>query len=66
MIAPLALTIFCWVFLMNFMDLFPVDLFPMAAQWIGYTFFGLEPHHVYFRVVPSADVNAPSPCRCRC
>jgi F-type H+-transporting ATPase subunit a len=38
--------------------LFPVDLFPMAAQWIGYTFFGLEPHHVYFRVVPSADVNA--------
>ncbi|QEL56848.1 F0F1 ATP synthase subunit A [Chromobacterium paludis] len=58
MIAPLALTIFCWVFLMNFMDLFPVDLFPMIAQWIGYAFFGLEPHHVYFRVVPSADVNA--------
>ncbi|MEO2217678.1 F0F1 ATP synthase subunit A [Chromobacterium vaccinii] len=58
MIAPLALTIFCWVFLMNFMDLFPVDLFPMAAQWIGYTFFGLESHHVYFRVVPSADVNS--------
>ncbi|UTH76376.1 F0F1 ATP synthase subunit A [Chromobacterium sp. IIBBL 290-4] len=57
MIAPLALTIFCWVFLMNFMDLFPVDLFPMIAQWVGFTFFGLEPHHVYLRVVPSADVN---------
>lgn len=57
-VAPLALTIFCWVFLMNFMDLFPVDLFPNIAQWIGYHFFGLEPHHVFLRVVPSADVNA--------
>ncbi|OWY38190.1 F0F1 ATP synthase subunit A [Xenophilus sp. AP218F] len=57
LIAPLALTIFCWVFLMNFMDLFPVDLFPMLAQWIGHTFFGMDPHHVYLRVVPSADVN---------
>ncbi|AXT48462.1 MULTISPECIES: F0F1 ATP synthase subunit A [Chromobacterium] len=57
-IAPLALTIFCWIFLMNFMDLLPVDLLPSLAQWVGYTFFGAEPHHVYFRVVPSADVNA--------
>lgn len=57
-VAPLALTIFCWVFLMNFMDLLPVDLIPMAAQWVGYTFFGADPNHVYFRVVPSADVNA--------
>ncbi|MDN0084346.1 F0F1 ATP synthase subunit A [Crenobacter sp. SG2305] len=57
-VGPLALTIFCWVFLMNFMDLFPVDLFPMIAQWIGFTFFGMEPHHVFLRVVPSADVNA--------
>lgn len=56
-IAPLALTIFCWVFLMNAMDMLPVDLIPMAAQWIGFTFFGADPHHVYFRVVPSADVN---------
>jgi len=39
-IAPLALTIFCWVFLMNAMDMLPVDLIPMAAQWIGFTFFG--------------------------
>jgi len=58
LVGPLALTIFCWVFLMNFMDLFPVDLFPMIAQWIGFTFFGMEPHHVFLRVVPSADVNA--------
>ena len=56
-IAPLALTIFCWVFLKNAMDMLPVDLIPMAAQWIGFTFFGADPHHVYFRVVPSADVN---------
>src|SRR5690242_4803773 len=50
-VAPLALTIFCWVFLMNAMDMLPVDLLPMAAQWIGHTFFGLEPHHVFLRVV---------------
>jgi len=57
-IAPLALTIFCWIFLMNAMDMLPVDLLPNLAQWIGHTFFGLEPHHIYFRSVPSADVNA--------
>ncbi|MBA3581469.1 MAG: F0F1 ATP synthase subunit A [Gammaproteobacteria bacterium] len=50
MIAPLALTIFCWVFLWNFMDLFPVDLLPFIFS---------EVFHVhYMRVVPSADVNA--------
>ena len=48
LIAPLALTIFCWVFLMNFMDLIPVDLLP----WLG-GFTGIE----YMRVVPSADLN---------
>ncbi len=32
LIAPLALTIFCWVFLFNFMDLLPVDLLPGAAR----------------------------------
>lgn len=56
-IGPLSLTIFCWVFLMNSMDFLPVDLLPMIAQWIGYTFFGADPHHVYLRVVPTADVN---------
>lgn len=56
-IGPLSLTIFCWVFLMNAMDFLPVDLLPTIAQWIGYTFFGADPHHVYLRVVPTADVN---------
>lgn len=57
MIAPLALTIFCWIFMMNAMDMLPVDLLPSVAQYIGSTFFGHDPEHVYFRVVPSADVN---------
>ena len=57
MVAPLALTIFCWVFLMNFMDLIPVDWLPWAAQKIGATFFGADPHHVYFKVVPTTDPN---------
>lgn len=57
-IAPLSLTIFVWIFLMNFMDLLPVDLLPYVAQLIGEHVFGADPHHVYLRVVPSADVNA--------
>jgi len=48
MIAPLALTIFIWVFLMNFMDLLPVDLLPTALGFIGI-------HN--FRSVPTADLN---------
>lgn len=46
LIAPLALTIFIWIFLMNFMDLLPVDLLPRIAS-----LFGLP----YFRAVPTAD-----------
>jgi F-type H+-transporting ATPase subunit a len=57
-IAPMALTIFVWVFLINFMDLIPVDWLPLMVGWIGHTFFGMDPHHVYFRVVPSTDPNA--------
>lgn len=57
LIAPLALTIFVWIFLMNFMDLFPVDFIPMAAQWIASTFFGANPHHVFMKVVPTTDPN---------
>jgi len=45
-IAPLALTIFMWVFLMNFMDMVPVDLLP---RLFGYA--GVE----HFKVVPTAD-----------
>ena len=57
MVAPLALTVFCWVFLMNAMDMLPVDLLPYIAQLIGGAM-GADPNHVYLRVVPSADVNA--------
>jgi len=57
-VAPMALTIFVWVFLINAMDLLPVDWIPAAAGWIGHTFFGMDPHEVYFRVVPSTDPNA--------
>jgi F-type H+-transporting ATPase subunit a len=49
LVAPLALTIFCWIFLFNFMDLIPVDLLPLAARGVG-----LE----HLKVVPSTDLNA--------
>ncbi len=58
MVAPMALTIFIWVFLINFMDLIPVDWLPQVATLIGHHVFGADPHHVYFRVVPSTDPNA--------
>lgn len=48
LIAPMAMTIFLWVFLMNFMDLIPVDAFPRLASALGV-------HH--FKVVPTADPN---------
>lgn len=57
-IAPLALTIFVWVFLMNFMDLIPVDFLPAVAQMIGSSVFGADPNHVYFKFVPTTDINA--------
>ena len=49
MVAPLALTLFVWVLLMNTMDLVPVDWIPMIASLIG-----IE----YMKVVPTTDVNA--------
>jgi F-type H+-transporting ATPase subunit a len=48
LIAPLALTIFMWVFLMNLMDLIPVDWLPTAAGAVGVP---------YLKVVPTTDVN---------
>lgn len=57
LIAPLALTIFVWVFLMNLMDLVPVDLLPWIAGQIGATGFGMDPHDVYMKVVPTTDLN---------
>jgi F-type H+-transporting ATPase subunit a len=47
-IGPLALTIFMWVFLMNFMDIAPVDILPAIAQ-----LFGIH----YLKVVPTNDLN---------
>ena len=55
-VAPLALTVFVWIFLMNAMDLFPVDLFPMIWEML-YGAAGGDVHHAYMRVVPSADLS---------
>jgi F-type H+-transporting ATPase subunit a len=57
-VAPLALTVFIWVFLLNLMDLLPVDLIP--TLWAaGLSASGIDPGHAYMRVVPTADVNIP-------
>ena len=47
-IAPIALTIFVWVFLMNLMDLLPVDWIPELFMFLGVP---------YMKIVPSTDVN---------
>ena len=52
MVAPMGLTIFCWVFLMNLMDLIPVDWLPMLAAKIA------GDPNFYFKVVPTTDPNA--------
>ncbi|MDX1491330.1 MAG: F0F1 ATP synthase subunit A [Pseudohongiellaceae bacterium] len=51
LIGPLALTIFCWIFLMNTMDLVPVDWIPLLAQTIA------GDPHLYFKAVPTTDLN---------
>jgi F-type H+-transporting ATPase subunit a len=51
LVAPLALTVFVWIFLMNAMDLLPVDLLPWVWQQIT------GDHHAYLRVVPTADLS---------
>ncbi len=58
LIAPLALTLFVWIFFMNFMDLIPVDWLPWVAQQGGEKLLGADPHHIYQKVVPTTDVNA--------
>ncbi|RMX08402.1 F0F1 ATP synthase subunit A [Corticibacter populi] len=55
-IAPLALTVFLWIFVMNAMDLIPVDLLPHL--WgKAHEAAGGDPHHAYLRVVPTADLS---------
>lgn len=48
LIGPLALTIFVWIFLMNLMDLVPVDLIPRITGAMGIS---------HMKVVPTTDVN---------
>lgn len=48
LIAPMALTVFVWVFLMNLMDLVPVDWLPKLAEVLGVP---------YMKVVPTTDPN---------
>ncbi len=56
LVAPLALAVFVWIFLMNAMDLLPVDLLPKLWELV-YGAAGHDPHHAYLRVVPSADLS---------
>ncbi|MHB1592390.1 MAG: F0F1 ATP synthase subunit A [Sulfuricella sp.] len=49
MVAPLALTIFAWILLMNMMDLLPIDYLPLIARAAGVPF---------LRIVPTTDPNA--------
>jgi F-type H+-transporting ATPase subunit a len=54
-VAPLALTVFIWVALMNSMDFLPVDLFATLFRALG--IHGPGGHEPFFRVVPTADLN---------
>jgi len=56
LVSPLALTVFVWIFLMNAMDLLPVDLLPVIWEKIV-SATGGDPHHAYLRVVPTADLS---------
>ncbi|AYN24497.1 F0F1 ATP synthase subunit A [Buchnera aphidicola] len=49
LIAPLSLTVFIWVFLMNLMDLIPIDFLPFISEKLF--------HFPAMRIVPSADIN---------
>lgn len=48
LVTPLAITIFIWVFIMNAMDLIPVDFLPMTAYAMGVP---------YLKIVPTTDPN---------
>ena len=52
-IAPMALTVFLWIFMMNFMDLLPVDLLPATWHVVGPAL----GYNDYLRVVPTADLS---------
>ncbi|MDP5238827.1 F0F1 ATP synthase subunit A [Uliginosibacterium sp. 31-16] len=56
-VAPLGLTVFMWILFMNAMDFLPVDLLPRIWSDLVGPVFGIDPHHAYQRVVPTADLN---------
>lgn len=56
LIAPLAVTLFIWIWAMNFMDMLPVDALPWIAQHIGEAA-GKDPEQVYLKIVPTNDLN---------
>lgn len=57
-IAPLALTVFVWIILMNALDLIPVDLLPSIWRWTGLGASYGDPLY-YHRILPTADLNVP-------
>ena len=56
LVAPMALTVFVWIFLLNAMDLLPVDLLPELWKLV-YRAAGQDPSHAYLRSVPTADLS---------
>ena len=50
LVAPMALTLICWIFVMNLFDLIPIELFPLLAK----NLFGLQ----NLKIVPTADINS--------
>ena len=56
-VGPMGLTVFVWIFLMNAMDLVPVDLLPKIASLFGHHVLGMDPHEVYFKVVPTTNLD---------
>jgi F-type H+-transporting ATPase subunit a len=56
LVAPMALTVFVWIILLNTMDLLPVDLLPLIWEKV-YAATGHDPSHAYLRVVPTADIS---------
>ena len=56
LVSPLALTVFVWIFLMNAMDMLPVDVLPRIWAML-YGAAGHDPEHAYMRVVPTADLS---------
>jgi len=56
LVAPLALTVFVWIFLLNSMDFLPVDALPLIWSKI-FGAAGHDEHHAFMRVVPTADLS---------